>query len=492
MGAPTALPFLRVVPTERDFAPNGADWHKSLLPGTLPGVGGPDTTVIAVVGAQFGDEAKGKISDFLSSRVRYVVRSGGGPNAGHSIHLPEGSVVLHQLSVGVLRPETVGISGPGMVLNPITLEDEIRDLRSKHLFRGELMISERAHVILPIHAKEDAWEEALRARSTPNGTLGTTGRGIGPAYADRYGRWGIRFADLVRPKLLAERLALSYASKAHVPDLPPQSELLTTLSEVAGRLAPYVRATEPVLWDALAHGESILIEGAQSALLDVDFGTYPYVTSSHPTSAGALVGSGVPPQELDEVVGVAKAYSTRVGAGPFPTEASDDVADYLREKGGERGATTGRPRRCGWLDMVLLKYVARLNGFTSLAITKVDVLGGLEEVPVAIAYTTPSGERLTDYPPAVAEELEQVAPEFRSFAGWPEFTHRLKDRIRREGVHALPSELRKFLTFLTDETGVPVEWVSYGPSRDETLWLGRGSTASARPARAPRLSAWAP
>ena len=357
MGAPTPLPFLGIVSAALVGAPDGVRRHKSHLPGDLPGGGGIGyVTVTAVVGAQFGDEAKGKISDYLAAHARYVVRSGGGPNAGHSIHLPDGSVVLHQLSVGVLRAGTVGVSGPGMVLNPMTLEDEIRDVQSKHLFRGELMISERAHVILPLHAREDAWEEALRSKSSPAGGLGTTGRGIGPAYSDRYGRWGIRFADLVRPKLLAERLALSYASKAHVPDLPPEAELLVQLSEVGGRLAPYVRATEPVLWEALAHGESILIEGAQSALLDVDFGTYPYVTSSHPTSAGALVGSGIPPQELDEVVGVAKAYCTRVGAGPFPTEASEDVANYLREKGGERGATTGRPRRCGWLDMVLLKY----------------------------------------------------------------------------------------------------------------------------------------
>ena len=473
----------------RSRAAESVGRHKSHLPGALPRVGGLGTTVTAVVGAQFGDEAKGKISDYLAGHARYVVRSGGGPNAGHSIHLAEGSVVLHQLSVGVLRKGTVGVSGPGMVINPITLEDEIRDLQSKHLFRGELMISERAHVILALHAKEDAWEEALRTRTAGTGGLGTTGRGIGPAYSDRYGRWGIRFADLVRPKLLADRLALLYAAKAHVPDLPPQAELLAQLSEVGGRLAPYVRATEPILWEALTQGESILIEGAQSALLDVDFGTYPYVTSSHPTSAGALLGSGIPPQELDEVIGVAKAYCTRVGAGPFPTEASEEVANYLRDKGGERGATTGRPRRCGWLDMVLLKYAARLNGFTSLAITKVDVLGGLEEVPVAVAYTTPAGERLTDYPPAVAEELEQVAPEFRTFPGWPEFTTRLKERIQREGVHALPAELRKFLSFLTEETGVPVEWISFGPGREETLWLGRGTTA---PSHAPRLSAWTP
>jgi adenylosuccinate synthase len=441
-------------------------------------------SVTAIIGAQFGDEAKGKISDFLAERARIVVRSGGGPNAGHSIHLPEGSVVLHQLSVGVLRRGVTGISGPGMVINPIQLERELLELEEKRLLKGELVISERAHAILSLHSLEDAWEEGLRQRVDPTSLVGTTGRGIGPAYADRYGRWGIRFAELTRPKLLADRLALLYASKAHVPGLPKLAELLAELSEVGGRLAPFVRATEPMLWDAVARDDSILIEGAQSALLDIDFGTYPYVTSSHPTSAGALVGTGIPPHELDEVIGVAKAYATRVGAGPFPTEATGEIAEFLQRTGNERGATTGRIRRCGWLDLVLLRYVTRLNGFTSLALTKVDVLGGLDEVPVAVSYTTPSGESLTSYPPAVAEELEKVVPVYRKLPAWPEFTPRLKERIHREGVHALPAELRQFLRFITEETGVPVEWLSFGPMRDETLWLGRGATAQTG------LSAW--
>ncbi len=387
--------------------------------------------------------------------------------------------MLHQLSVGVLRKGVGGVSGPGMVINPLLLETEIRELEEKHLLKGEIVVSERAHAILSLHSIEDAWEEELRQRLDPANAVGTTRRGIGPAYADRYGRWGIRFAELVRPKLLADRLRLLYASKAHLPGLPPQSELLAQLSEVGGRLAPYVRATEPLLWEAIARGESILIEGAQSALLDIDFGTYPYVTSSHPTAAGAMVGTGIAPQELDEVIGVAKAYATRVGAGPFPTEASGDIAEYLQKTGGERGATTGRPRRCGWLDLVMLRYATRLNGFTSLALTKVDVLGGLDEFPVAVAYATPSGETLTKYPPAVAEELAQVQPVYRNFPAWPEFTHRLKERLQREGVHALPTELRSFLHFVTEETGVPVEWLSYGPMREETLWLGRGATVHA-------------
>jgi adenylosuccinate synthase len=441
-------------------------------------------SVTAIIGAQFGDEAKGKISDFLAEKARFVVRSGGGPNAGHSIHLAEGSVVLHQLSVGVLRRGVTGVSGPGMVINPISLEKELLELEEKRLFKGELVVSERAHVVLSLHSLEDAWEESVRQRVDPADAVGTTGRGIGPAYSDRYGRWGLRFAELLRPKLLADRLALLYASKAHVPGLPKQSDLLQELSEVGGRLAPFVRSTEPMLWDAVAKDETILIEGAQSALLDIDFGTYPYVTSSHPTSAGAMLGSGIPPQELDEVIGVAKAYATRVGAGPFPTEASGEMAEFLQKTGNERGATTGRPRRCGWLDLVLLRYVTRLNGFTSLALTKVDVLGGLDEIPVAVAYTTPSGEKLLNYPPAIAEELEQVTVEYRKLPAWPEFTTRLKDRIRREGVHALPAELRQFLRFVTEETGVPVEWLSFGPMRDETLWLGRGATVH------DGLSAW--
>jgi adenylosuccinate synthase len=209
----------------------------------------------------------------------------------------------------------------------------------------------------------------------------------------------------------------------------------------------------------------------------VDFGTYPYVTSSHPTAAGALMGSGIPPQELDQVIGVAKAYATRVGAGPFPTEESGPLGAYLQEHGGERGATTGRTRRCGWLDLVLLRYAARLNGFTSLAVTKVDVLGGLDEVPVCVQYVTPQGETLYDYPPADSAALAAVTPVYERFPAWPTFNERLKERIRREGVHALPSTLRRFLDFLATEIRVPVEFVSYGAHREETVWLGRGATA---------------
>jgi adenylosuccinate synthase len=442
--------------------------------------------VVVVVGAQFGDEAKGKITDYLAEHAKLVVRTGGGPNAGHTIVLPEGKVVLHQLPCGVLRHGVLGVCAPGMVLDPKALDEEIRTLQDRGLFKGSLVISERAHAILPVHIAEDAWEEQQRSSVRPSSVLGTTLRGIGPAYADRYGRWGVRFGDLIRPARLADRLELMYAAKPYLKDVPDQARVVADLSEAASRLAPYVQPTEPVLWAAVERGETVLLEGAQSALLDVDFGTYPYVTSHHPSSAGALVGSGLPPAEVEAVIGVTKAYATRVGAGPFPTEVTGELGEYLQREGGERGATTGRVRQVGWLDLVLLRYASHFNGFTSLAVTKVDVLGGLDEIPVAVQYVTPTGETLTDYPPADADELAHVTPVYEKLPGWPKFHANLIHRIREEGARALPPELRRFLDFVGRESRVPVEWVSYGAGRDDTLWLGR----TAGPPKPARLTAW--
>jgi len=443
-------------------------------------------SVRVVIGAQFGDEAKGKITDFLAANARYVVRTGGGPNAGHSIHLPEGQVVLHQLSCGVLRHGVVGVSGPGMVVQPMKFEEEIQEIERRSLLRGQVVLSDRAHVILPIHEAEDAWEDDLRAKHDPAASLGTTRRGIGPVYADRAGRWGLRVSDLSRPSVLKERLELLYEKKSGLPNLPPRSDLESQLADVGSRLSPFVRSTESMLWDAVDRGDEILLEGAQSALLDVDFGTYPYVTSSHPTSAGALLGSGIPPTELDAVIGIAKAYNTRVGQGPFPTEDTGTGGEYLRRVGGERGATTGRSRRCGWLDLVQLRYGARLNGFTSFAITKVDILGGLDEVPVCEQYVLPDGTTVRDVLPTQADDYAKAQPVYERFPGWPEFHERTRERIRREGPSALPTNLRRFLQHITEETGVPVEWVGYGPQRDETVWMG---PPAARP-HASGLAAW--
>ena len=458
---------------------------RAFYPEASVGREGNATAVRVVVGAQFGDEAKGKISDFLAAGARYVVRTGGGPNAGHSIHLPEGPVVLHQLACGVLRHGVVGVSGPGMVVQPMKLEAEIQDLERRGLLRGEVVLSDRAHVLLPVHELEDVWEDELRASKDPKAALGTTKSGIGPAYADRSGRWGVRLGDLARPAQLRERLELLYATKPYLSNLPPVDELSSQLVEVGARLAPMIKPTEPILWDAIARHETILLEGAQSALLDVDFGTYPFVTSSHPTSAGALVGSGIPPTEVDDVIGIAKAYCTRVGAGPFPTEDTGERGEYLRRVGGERGATTGRPRRCGWLDLVMLRYGARLNGFTGFAITKVDVLGGLEEIPVCTQYEMPDGSTVRDVLPTYADELARAKPVYEHLPGWPEFHQRLKDRIRLEGPSALPSALRRYLDRIVEETGVPVQYVGYGADRSETVALAAPTGPPHRAAIAP-------
>ncbi len=387
----------------------------------------------------------------------------------------------------MLRHGVVGVSGPGMVLQLEKLEGELSELERRGLLRGELVISDRAHVLLPVHEAEDAWEDELRGRIDPAFVLGTTRMGIGPAYADRAARFGLRIADVLRPAVLRERLNLLYATKTHLGVLPPVDELAARLSEIAGRLAPRVRPTEPMLWEALGRGERVLLEGAQSALLDVDFGTYPFVTSSHPTSAGALVGSGLPPTEVTDVIGVAKAYATRVGAGPFPTEDLGERGEFLRRVGGERGASTGRPRRCGWLDLVLLRYAARLNGFTSLAITKVDVLGGLGEVPVCNQYLMPDGTTVRDVLPSNADDLARAQPVYERLEGWPEFHERLKDRVRRDGGLALPAPLRRYLQHIAREVGVAVEYVGYGARRDETVHLPSEGPAGRRPA----LTAWA-
>ena len=439
-----------------------------------------------VIGTQFGDEAKGKICDYLAANARYVVRTGGGPNAGHSIHLAEGSLVLHQLSCGVLRAGVTGVSGPGMVLQPMKLDQEIVELERRGLLRGEIALSDRAHVLLPVHEVEDAWADDLRARTKPGGELGTTRTGIGPAYADRAARFGVRLADLLRPAVLREQLELLYATKPYLTNLPPLDELTAQLAEVGARLAPHVRTTEPILWDALARGETVLLEGAQSALLDVDFGTYPFVTSSHPTSAGALVGSGLPPTEVSEILGITKAYATRVGAGPFPTEESGPLGEFLQRVGGERGATTGRPRRCGWLDLVLLRYVARLNGLSSLAVTKVDVLGGLEEVPVCNQYVMPDGSTVHNLLPTYADELAKAQPVYERLEGWPELHEHAKARIRQEGDRALPAALRRFLEHVAGEVGVPIAYVGYGARREETVRLEPAAGAGRRTT----LTAW--
>ncbi|MCI4338678.1 MAG: adenylosuccinate synthase [Thermoplasmata archaeon] len=420
--------------------------------------------VTVVVGAQFGDEGKGRITDFLASNARYVIRTGGGPNAGHTIQIGSEKVVLHQVSCGCLRAGVTSVAGPGMNIDPFALEQEIAELDRRNLLKGEILVSDRAHVILPIHRIEDAWEEEQRAKHGGSGPMGTTLRGIGPSYADRYGRWGVRFVDLGSPVRLSERLEMLYARKGHLGALPPMEELRGQLAELGSRLSPRVTATEPVLWEAIERGEHLLLEGAQSALLDVDFGAYPYVTSSHPTAAGALMGSGIAPTELDEVVGVLKAYSTRVGEGPFPTEGTPEEQTFLRTEGQEHGATTGRPRRCGWPDALVLRYAARVNGLSCLAITKIDILSAFDRLKLAVAYDV-EGERVDELP-ADAEVLAKAKPVYEEVPGWSTSLRGLRK------LQDLPANARRYIDRLEELSGVKVAAISVGPEREETIVVG--------------------
>ncbi len=402
-----------------------------------------------------------------------MVRFQGGPNAGHSIHIGDQSIVLHQVPSGILRKGCRAISGPGMVISPADLVSELAQVRNANLLNGEFLVSERAHVILPLHRAADAWEERQRGASP----AGTTMRGIGPSYMDRVGRWGIRMGDLLRPDTLKEKIDRLYRARSYVKGdkahaIPTPEETLEELRSATDVLRSYIGPTEGILNRALASNERILLEGAQGALLDVDFGTYPYTTSSHTTTAGAFVGAGLPPRTPDAAIGITKAYSTRVGNGPFPTELADEVGERIREKGGERGATTGRPRRCGWLDLVLLRYAHQINGFTGFAITKVDVLGGEDRVRVATAYRDTRTSETVKEPPTFPEDYEHLEPVYEDFPGWKEFTPALHHRIKAEGYSALPPEARRYLSFVSKELGVPTLLVSYGPGREEVVRPG--------------------
>ena len=438
-----------------------------------------------IIGAQFGDEGKGKITDYLSAAANWVVRFQGGPNAGHTLVVDGRRIVLHQVPSSILRERCAAVSGPGMVISPTDMVEEIRQLGEAGILRGSLHISERAHLILPWHRMEDAWEEEMRGGQP----TGTTMRGIGPTYRDRVGRWGLRMADLSRPRLLKEKLERLYATKTHIEkkgrtlaSVGDVADELTAASEV---LAPYIRPTEPLLWKALDRGENILLEGAQGTFLDIDFGSYPFTTSSHTVLAGAFSGSGIPPHTPEEVIGITKSYTTRVGNGPFPTELTDEIGERIREKGGEKGSTTGRARRCGWLDLVMLRYSSRINSLSSFAVTKVDVLGGEESVKVCVGYKGKDGAAIEDYPPTLAEDMALVEPIYEVRPGWPEFTQQLKEKIREEGWQAIPAELGSYLAFVSQETGTPVRLVSFGPDREDTVLLPPALPHGGRP-----LSEW--
>jgi adenylosuccinate synthase len=421
---------------------------------------------IVIVGAQWGDEGKGKATDLLGDSVDYVVRYQGGNNAGHTVVIGEESYALHLLPSGVLSRSAVPVIGNGVVIDPAVLLEEIDGLAERGVSCERLLISANAHLIMPHHIALDKVSE----RHLGNARIGTTGRGIGPTYADKAARMGIRVQDLFDPGILRQKLDLALREKNQVLtkvynrrtiDAAAVAEQYVGYSE---RLAGYVADTGLILNQALDAGQSILLEGAQATLLDVDHGTYPFVTSSSPTAGGACAGSGLGPTRITRVIGILKAYTTRVGAGPFPTELHDAQGEWLRKTGGEYGVTTGRARRTGWFDAVIGRYSTRVNGITDYFVTKLDVLSGLEKVPVCVAYDV-NGTR-QDEMPMTQTDFHHAVPVYEYLDGWWEDISQAKDPAD------LPRNARAYLSALEEMIGAPITAVGVGPRRDQTLQFG--------------------
>ena len=420
-----------------------------------------DTTCLVVVGAQWGDEGKGKLVDVIAENADFVVRYQGGANAGHTVYVGEVRFVLHQIPSGILHPETICVIGNGVVLDPAQLFHELDELLARDIaVLGRLFVSDRAHLVLPYHKLLDQAREKSQ-------NIGTTGRGIGPTYEDKIGRRGVRVADLIRGgdlrALLAPRVERANEQLAALGSTERASldECVALLEGLVPRLAPIAADTGLLVYDAVRSRKHVLLEGAQGALLDVDHGTYPYVTSSNTTAGGATVGAGIGPTAIDAVLGVVKAYTTRVGNGPLPTEADPEREELLRQIGGEFGATTGRKRRCGWFDTPVVRYAVRVNGLTHLAVTKLDVLDTFAEIPVCVGYEL-DGARISEVP-ADVESLARVKPVYEMLAGWQQPTgeaRRLAD---------LPTAARHYLDRLQELAGCPIRFVSVGTRRDQII-----------------------
>ncbi|WP_340106052.1 adenylosuccinate synthase [Rhodohalobacter sp. 8-1] len=417
-----------------------------------------------IIGAQWGDEGKGKIVDLLSKDSDFVVRYQGGANAGHTIKFDDKEVVLHLIPSGIFNGDAVCIIGNGVVVDPAALVDEIKGVEKIGTsLKDRFFISSSAHVILPYHKILDN----VREKSRGDDAIGTTGRGIGPAYVSKVARVGIRMGDLLDDARLTELVQtnVNEINKAlkHVHNEPEidADDILFNLRPIASQIAPYICNTTTLLHKALADGKDILLEGAQGSLLDVDHGTYPFVTSSSPTAGGACVGSGVPPTAIDHAIGITKAYSTRVGNGPYPTELHDETGKKLRKNGAEFGATTGRPRRCGWLDLVALKYAVDLNGMDQLALTKMDVLDDFDEIKVCTHYLV-NGEK-TDVYPVETGALENVEPVYKSFPGWK------ASCLEASTYDELPDNAKTYISFIEEYTGSYCSIISTGPGRTQTI-----------------------
>ena len=418
---------------------------------------------VVVVGTQWGDEGKGKITDFLSEQAEYVARYQGGDNAGHTIQFGGETYKLHLIPSGIFSPEKLCIIGNGVVVNPKSLVTELAYLHERNITTDNLRISDRAHVILPYHIELDRLQEEAKGDKK----IGTTIKGIGPAYMDKAARVGIRIADLLDREVFEERLRLNLEDKnrqfTKLYDANPMNfeEIFEEYYEYGQQIKKYVCDTSVLLNDALDNGKRVLFEGAQGVMLDIDQGTYPFVTSSNPLAGGVTIGSGVGPSKVTKVVGVCKAYTSRVGDGPFPTELFDEIGSRIREVGREYGTTTGRPRRVGWFDSVVMRHSKRVSGITNLCLNSIDVLTGLETVKICVAYRKSNGEEISHYPASLVE-LGQCEPVYEELPGWSE------DITGCRTLDELPIEAQNYVRRVSELVGVKISTFSVGPDRNQT------------------------
>ena len=419
---------------------------------------------VVVVGAQWGDEGKGKVIDYLAKDSDIVARYQGGNNAGHTVVVGEEKYVLHLIPCGILRPDKKCIIGNGVVLSLKALFEEIDHLRQRGIYVGDnLSISDRTHLIMPYHILLESVDESIRGAKK----IGTTGKGIGPVYMDKAGRSGIRVGDLLDCGVFEEKLDFNLNEKARILGESEEwiestkAEILKEYQVYADRIKPFVADTSLILNEAIKAGKNVLCESAQGTLLDVDFGTYPYITSNNPTAGGVCTGLGIGPTAIDRVLGVVKAYVTRVGEGPFPTEFPPDMSERIRLRGEEFGATTGRPRRCGWFDAVIVRYAARINGFKSIALTKLDILDEVDPIKICTEYKY-NGKRLTEFP-SQSDILKDCEPVYESMDGW------LTDVSEIERYDDLPENAKKYIERISQLSGIKVELVAVGARRDRII-----------------------
>ena len=420
--------------------------------------------VRVIIGTQWGDEGKGKVTDFYGGKADAIVRFQGGNNAGHTIMAEGKTFKLHLLPSGIIRKDKLSVIGNGVVIDPDILMSEIAELRGMGIPVDNLRISDRAHIIMPYHKLLDGAEEVFRGKEK----IGTTKRGIGPCYSDKISRLGVRMGDLLDPERLREKLEFLIPLKQRILEAYGIDERLDMeqiyihLTGIAKELEGMIVDTSVLLRSMLDEGKEILLEGAQGTMLDVDHGTYPFTTSSNTTIGGAVTGSGLPASAMERITGIVKAYTTRVGEGPFPTELDDEIGQYLGEAGKEFGTTTGRSRRCGWLDLVVVKHAVDTSGISEIALTKIDVLTGLRELKVCIGYSI-NGKRTENFPAGIHSE---ITPIYETLKGWGELD---TERIVKEGYVSLPAEMKAYIEFVEKYTGARVSMISVGPKREETI-----------------------